>query len=75
MATTTLDITGVVCPYCILSVKKAADKMQSGDVLAVRCDHPPAATGTIPAYAKTTGMEVDSKKIESGLWELRLTKK
>jgi len=75
MAVTTLDITGVVCPYCILSVKKAADKMQSGDILVVRCDHPPAATGTIPEYAKATGMAVESTKIGDGLWELRLTKK
>jgi Predicted redox protein, regulator of disulfide bond formation len=75
MTTTNLDITGKVCPYCLLAVQKAAAGMKSADVLVIRCDHPPAATTTIPKFAEDSGMAVDSKKIESGLWEIRLTKK
>ncbi|HNX17034.1 MAG TPA: sulfurtransferase TusA family protein [Methanoregula sp.] len=75
MATKNLDITGKVCPYCLLAVQKAVASLNSSDVLVISCDHPPAATTTIPKFAEDSGMTVESKKISSGLWEIRLTKK
>ena len=75
MATKNLDITGKVCPYCLLAVQKAAAGLGKGDELLVTCDHPPAATTTIPQFASENGMSVATKKVESGLWELRLKKK
>ena len=75
MTTTKLDITGKVCPYCLLSVQKAAAGLSNGDELIITCDHPPAATTTIPQFAKENGLAVSSRKIESGLWEIVLTKK
>jgi hypothetical protein len=35
----TLDITGKVCPYCILAVQKEGGKMKKGDRLTILCDH------------------------------------
>jgi TusA-related sulfurtransferase len=75
MTTTNLDITGKVCPYCLLAVQKAAAALKTGDSLVIICDHPPAATTTIPQFAQDAGIAVISKKTAPGLWELRLTKK
>jgi TusA-related sulfurtransferase len=49
--------------------------MKSGDELVVTCDHPSAATSSIPQFANNAGFSVESKKISPGLWELRLAKK
>ncbi|WP_292421049.1 sulfurtransferase TusA family protein [Methanoregula sp.] len=74
MATKNLDITGKVCPYCLLAVQKAASELSSGDELIVTCDHPPAATSTIPQYAEDNNLNCDAKKTAPGLWEIRLSK-
>lgn len=70
-----LDITGKVCPYCVLAVQKELPALKTADELVVICDHPSAATTSIPLFAKENGMVVSSRKIESGLWELTLTKR
>jgi TusA-related sulfurtransferase len=75
MTTKNLDITGKVCPYCLLAVQKASAALSPSDVLVVTCDHPPAATTTIPQFAKDNGMACETKKAAPGLWEIRLTKK
>ncbi|MDP3563657.1 MAG: sulfurtransferase TusA family protein [Methanoregula sp.] len=74
MTTKNLDITGKVCPYCLLAVQKAAATLNPSDELVISCDHPPAATTTIPQFAEDAGMAIKTKKISSGLWEIRLTK-
>lgn len=74
MTKTKLDITGKVCPYCLLAVQKAAAGLSKGDELIITCDHPPAATTTIPLFAKENALALSSRKIESGLWELTLIK-
>ena len=43
-----MDITNKVCAFCLLLVKKKLASMNKEDILIVRCDHPPAATNTIP---------------------------
>jgi tRNA 2-thiouridine synthesizing protein A len=70
-----LDITGKVCPYCVLSIQKSVTDIKPGDELLVTCDHPSAATSSIPQFAQTAGFDIESKKLSSGLWELRLIKK
>jgi TusA-related sulfurtransferase len=75
MTTKNLDITGKVCPYCLLAVQKSAAALKTTDELVIMCDHPSAATNSIPQFAEDTGMAIKTKKISSGLWEIRLTKK
>ena len=70
-----LNIIGKVCPFCLLIVRKKLDETASGDVLIVKTDHPPAATDTIPHDMKRKGNTIESKKLEPGVWELRITKK
>ena len=70
-----LDITGKVCPYCLLMVKKKMQELFSGDILIVKTDHPPAANETIPTYAKKENYNLESEMLEPGVWELRITKK
>lgn len=70
-----LDILGKVCPYCLLAVRSEMKKLSSGDVLLVVTDHPPAATDTIPHDMQKKGNTVSSKKLEPGVWEIRITKK
>ena len=75
MTTKNLDITGKVCPYCVLAIQKSVTDLKPGDELVVTCDHPSAATSSIPQFAQNAGFALESKKVSSGLWELRLTKK
>jgi TusA-related sulfurtransferase len=74
MALRTRDIRGRVCPFCLLAVQKDAAAMQSGDELVVTCDHPPAATESIPQYASDHGLKSNVRKLGSGVWEIRLVK-
>jgi TusA-related sulfurtransferase len=71
----TLNITGKVCPYCVLAVQKETTTMKPGDELVVISDHPPAATTSIPQFALDNGMEVGTKKTAPGIWEITLAKK
>jgi TusA-related sulfurtransferase len=75
MVVKTLDITGKVCPYCLMAVKKAGDELRNSDELVVTTDHPVSATASIPEYARNNGMDIASTRIASGVWEIRLTKK
>jgi TusA-related sulfurtransferase len=75
MTAKNLDITGKVCPYCVLAVQKETKTMQASDELVVTCDHPSAATTSIPQFAKDSGLACDVKKTAPGLWEIRLRKK
>lgn len=70
-----LDITGKVCPYCLLFVQKKIKNLRSGDVLTVTCDHPPAANENIPYAMKKAGHAISVEKLEPGLWKLVVTKK
>ncbi len=70
-----LDITNKVCPFCLLLVKKKLATMNKEDILIVKCDHPPAATDTIPYAMKKANNPCESKILENGLWELMITKK
>lgn len=70
----TLDLCGTVCPFCVLGVKKETDTMKTGDVLTVLCDHPPAATESIPQFARDRGFSCNVEKTGSGIWEITLVK-
>jgi TusA-related sulfurtransferase len=74
MVNKTLNITGKVCPYCLLVVQKEVKALNPSDELVITCDYPPAATASIPQFAQDNGMKIDSKKIASGVWEIRLQK-
>ena len=69
-----LDITNKVCPFCLLLVKKKLATMNKEDILIVKCDHPPAATDTIPYAMKKANYPCEIKELEPGLWELTITK-
>lgn len=70
-----LDITNKVCPFCLLLVKKKLATLNKEDILIVKCDHPLAATDTIPYSMEKANYPCETKKLESGLWELKITKK
>ncbi|HJK79097.1 sulfurtransferase TusA family protein [Methanocorpusculum vombati] len=72
--THTLDITGKVCPICLLTVDKELKKLSSGEDLVVVCDHAPAATASIPEYCGDRHFGCSVKLIENGLWEITITK-
>ncbi|MDO5845370.1 MAG: sulfurtransferase TusA family protein [Methanocorpusculum sp.] len=69
-----LDIIGKVCPFCLLEVNKAVKSLPAGDELVVVCDHAPAATASIPEYCEKHKLSCSSKKVESGLWEITISK-
>ncbi len=75
MVEVNLDITNKVCPFCLLLVKKKLATLNKEDVLIVKCDHPPAATDTIPYAMEQANYPLKSVELESGLWELTITKK
>ncbi|MFO7798061.1 MAG: sulfurtransferase TusA family protein [Promethearchaeia archaeon] len=68
-----LDIIGKVCPYCLLAVRNKVKELSSGDVLVVKTDHPPAANDTIPTDIKKKGHKIESKLLDPGMWELKIT--
>jgi TusA-related sulfurtransferase len=74
MTRTTIDISGVVCPFCILRVQEAMDRISPGDELAVVVDHPPAAKDSIPAYSQAKGWTCTAREAGPGLWELLITR-
>ncbi|HJJ44071.1 MAG TPA: sulfurtransferase TusA family protein [Methanocorpusculum sp.] len=69
-----LDITGKVCPFCVLAVDKALKTLPSGDELVILCDHAPAATGSIQEYCEIKKLDCNATLIENGLWEISITK-
>ncbi len=69
-----LDITGKVCPFCLLAIDKAVKTLPKGDKLVVLCDHGPAATGSIPEYCGIKKLDCTSTLIEKCLWEISITK-
>jgi tRNA 2-thiouridine synthesizing protein A len=75
MSEKNLDITGKVCPFCVIETRKALETLSCGDVLVVVSDHPPAATNTIPLFARANGMSCEITKTAPGLWEIRIIKK
>ena len=75
MTKKSLDLTGKVCPYCLLAVQKEAKTMKPSDELVIACDHPPAVTASIPQFAKDNGLDVAVKLVSSGLWEIVLRKR
>jgi TusA-related sulfurtransferase len=66
-----LDLSGKVCPYCLLAVQKESKNLSKGDTLVITCDHPPAVRDSIPQYCQDNGMSVTTKMIGPGIWELR----
>lgn len=70
-----LDITGKVCPFCVIEVKKHLDTLSPGETLVVRCDHPPAAKDSIPAFAEMNGYSCTVSNDGDGLWKLEILKK
>ena len=69
-----LDITGTVCPFCVLKVKSAMDQISPGDELLIISDHPPAAKDSIPAFAEMNGWKCKVHDAGPGLWELTIQK-
>ncbi|HJJ36236.1 MAG TPA: sulfurtransferase TusA family protein [Methanocorpusculum sp.] len=69
-----LDITGKVCPFCVLEINKALKNLPSGEKLVVRCDHAPAATASIPEYCGIKKLQCSTEMIERGLWEITISK-
>jgi tRNA 2-thiouridine synthesizing protein A len=70
----TLDITGKVCPFCVMLTRKKMAQIASGDTLIVKCDHPPASEN-IPYDMNKSGNKADVKLLEPGLWEITIVKK
>lgn len=68
----TLDITGIVCPFCVLRVRTAMEQVKDGDELIVISDHPPAAKDSIPAFAEMSGWKCSVKESGPGIWELTI---
>ncbi len=69
-----LDITGKVCPFCVLLVDKAVKTLPAGEDLVVLCDHAPAATASIPEYCDIKKLNCNTVLKESGLWEITISK-
>ncbi len=70
-----LDILGKVCPYTLVLTQKAIEKMGSGEVLKVLCNHPPAAEDTIPRYCEKKRYEFETVKLDDkDNWELYIKK-
>lgn len=61
----TLDCRGLSCPMPILKIKKAVEKLQSGQILEV-LGTDPGTRNDLPAWAKRTGNEYLGEKEGAG---------
>ena len=52
MTAKNLDITGKVCPYCLLVVQKHAKALKPSDELVITCDHPACGDHDNPAVCE-----------------------
>ncbi|MBI5026468.1 MAG: sulfurtransferase TusA family protein [Nitrospirae bacterium] len=70
-----LDVLGRVCPYPLVMVKKAMEKLGSGQVLKVLADAPASVEDTIPRFCEKQGYSLETVKLEDkGYWELYILK-
>lgn len=74
MTRRSLDITGPVSPFCLLTVQKKAKALLPSDELIITCDSIPTATTLIPRIARDEGLDLDSLHLPSGHWEITLKK-
>ncbi|HTH95107.1 MAG TPA: sulfurtransferase TusA family protein [Rhodocyclaceae bacterium] len=71
----TVDAKGLMCPLPILRAKKALASMQSGEVLRV-ISTDTSSVKDFAAFSKQTGNALlDSKEIESGVFEFLLKRR
>lgn len=69
-----LDLRGEVCPYTFVKTILALETMESGDVLEVTVDHPPAVEN-VPRSLTNRGHEVLAVTQQTGSeWLIRVRK-
>ncbi|MFM7179951.1 MAG: DsrE/DsrF/DrsH-like family protein [Verrucomicrobiales bacterium] len=73
MKTTTLDITGLMCPGPLLKLREAMDAMDSGDCLEIRASDPGFARD-VEAFCNTTGHTLLGLEKSQGVLTARVRK-
>jgi len=69
----TLDVRGLTCPYPQLLAVRSLDKLSSGDLLEMILDNPPSVKD-IPPALEGKGYRVETLRLGSSLWKLRVKK-
>ncbi len=71
-----IDITGEVCPYPLVILKKEAAALNQGEILKALIDSKPSVSGTIPKFCQKNGFDLEVVEIVPGeQWEIYLLKK
>ena len=65
-----IDLRGKECPYTLLDVEKAREKLKKGERLVVIVDYPPAVEDTIPALCEKRGFAWRKEEMERGVWRI-----
>jgi tRNA 2-thiouridine synthesizing protein A len=73
MATTTLDLKGLLCPMPVVRIAQAIKNVAIGDVIEATASDP-GVLADIPAWARSTGQELVSIEKANGK-EIRFTVK
>lgn len=72
-----LDITGLVCPMTFVYTKLALEELNSGDILEVILDFPPATKNiTLNCRRQDIAVPMDAKELDKNnhIWLLKLKK-
>jgi TusA-related sulfurtransferase len=71
-----VDTLGLACPYPLLKVKKAVDKLSPGQLLKAHIDSESTIKDTIPPYCEKQGYPLQIVKLEDkDQWEVYILKK
>jgi len=73
MATTVLDVQGLLCPLPVLRANKAFKALADGDCLAVQATDP-AAPKDFEAFCETTGYALLESREENGVFHITIRK-
>lgn len=73
-ADATIDTTGLACPMPVLNTKKALEKLNSGQILAVVATDV-ASESDIPVLVKRLGHELIDVKRADGLFRFLIRKR
>ena len=63
-----IDVRGQICPYPLIMIKQAMEKMAVGQVLEVLTDYEPTVHTTIPGFCEKKGYPFEIREDGKNGW-------
>lgn len=69
-----INICGKKCPYTLIDVGNALDKVKEGEVIEVLSDYEPAVKNTIPSMCDKRKLKYEVEEVSENLWKIYIEK-